>query len=275
MSEDKELQELLEAYGGMIKNIVEVNKLALPADGKIHVTVTKQTQSLPSPLSPYNYRGVQHIVDSVPAMADLMTRLGTPENSIVYFNDAEISTILDITIKDRPFDTAIYQFEESPQANDWTKCFGVNQNQKQFIKFIKSREQGEIANVATDTLIATAQRIQGKFKIVTESEYIDSNNMGFIFKVEDSGGKVVDEGRMELPSKLSVSMPLLKESPEVFTVDIELELTKPIDGNPPFFVLTCPHWDIFWRRAVETAVKELKDKLLGYLIIAGEGFSTN
>jgi len=95
-----------------------------------------------------------------------------------------------------------------------------------------------------------------------------------LFKVEDGNGQTIDEGKMEVPSKIVVYMPLLKESEERFFIDIDLELTKPFDGNPPFFVLTCPRWGTFWREAVEQAVEELKDKLSGYLIMAGSGFST-
>lgn len=273
MPEDKELQEVLEAYGNLMKGVAEAGKLSLPADGKVHLTITKQTQELPSPLEPYGYKGVEHELESVPAMADLLTRLGSAENSIIYFDDSGIRAILDRTVTDRPFDTAAYGFERSPQAADWRKVFESKLGQKEFIKFLKSREPGEIQG-DVEALIAMAQRIKGNFKIVSESEYIDSNNMGFVFKVEDGNGQTIDEGKMEVPSKIVVYMPLLKESEERFFIDIDLELTKPFDGNPPFFVLTCPRWGTFWREAVEQAVEELKDKLSGYLIMAGSGFST-
>ena len=274
MPEDKEFKELEPIFGEAIKGISNFTKLSLPADGKVHLTITKQTQELPSPLAPYGYKGVEHKLESVPAMADLLTRLGSAEQSIIYFNDQNINAILDRFVQDRPFDTAVYGFERSPQAADWFTIFGRKMGQRDFIKFLKSREPGEIHD-DVEALIAMAQRIKGNFKIVAESEYIDSNNMGFVFKVEDNNGQTIDEGKMEVPSSIRVWMPLLKESPKNFFIDVELELTKPFDGNPPFFVLTCPRWGTFWREAVEKAVDELKDKLPDYLIMAGSGFSTN
>lgn len=248
-------------------------RLVIPTDGKIHLTITQQTQDLPSPLAPYNYKGVRHTLESVPAIADLLFQHGDSKKSIIYFNDNNINAILDQTIQDRPFDTAVYSFEASPQADDWKRVFDKSLGQRDFIKFLKSREPGEVPDI--ESLMAQAQKITGNFKVVSESTYIDSNNMGIVYKIEDANGKTTDEGKLNLPTKLEITMPLLKESPEVFTIDVDLELTKPVDGRPPFFVLACPRWTTFWRKAVEAAVDELKGLLPGYLIIAGNGFDTN
>jgi hypothetical protein len=238
--------------------------------GEIHLIITNQTQALPSPLPPYNYKGVKHQLQSVPALADLLRKHGSQEKTIVYFNDENINAVLDHTVQDRPFDTALYSFEESPQASDWSRVFGKNQGQKDFLK---ARAVGEIYCI--ETLMLAAQKITGNFKVISESTYIDSNNMGIVYKIEDQAGKTLDEGQLMLPEKITVTMPLLKESPELYDVEIDLELTKPVDARPPYFVLTCPRWPIFWRLAVDNAVEDLRDRLPGYLIIAGEGFNTN
>lgn len=206
-------------------------------------------------------------------MADLLLRHGSKERSIGYFNDKNINAVLDHTIQHRPFDTAVYSFEASPQASDWKNVFGKNLGQRDFIKFLKAREPGEVPNI--ENLMLAAQKVSANFKVITESTYVDSNNMGIVYKIEDNDGRTVEEGKMDIPNRLEISMPLLKESPEIFVVEVDLELTKPVDGSPPFFVLTCPRWTTFWRQAVEAAVADLRDRLSGYLIIAGDGFNTN
>lgn len=255
----------------LVKTLAE--RLAIPADGKIHLTITQQTQTLPSPLAPYHYKGVRHTLESVPAIADLLTKHGSAEKSIIYFNEKNINAILDQTIQDRPFDTVVYSFEASPQAEDWLKVFDEKLGQKDFIKFLKSREPGEIPDI--ERLMAQAQKITGNFKVISESTYIDSNNMGIVYKIEDANGKTTDEGKLDLPTKLLITMPLLKESLEFFTIEVDLELTKPVDGRPPYFIMSCPRWTTFWRQAVYVAVDDLRDRLPDYLIIAGNGFDTN
>lgn len=268
-TENKNVNELTQEK--LVERITKA--VNIPEDGNIHITITNQKQELPEPLPPFNYQGIKHFLQSVPAMATLLQRKGSSVNSIVYFNDSNINAILDQTIMDREFDTAIYSFEKSPQAIEWRNVFDKAMGQRDFIKFLKAREPGEIPDI--EALLAAAQKITANFKVITESNYIDSNNLGIVYKIEDQNGQTVDEGKMTLPNKLIVTMPLLKESPHDFAVDIDLELTKPVDGKPPFFVLSCPRWATFWRQAVEEAVEDLRKELPNYLIVAGEGFETN
>lgn len=176
-------------------------------------------------------------------------------------------------MKDRPFDTAIYAFEVSPQAKDWKDVFGQGLSQKEFIKFLKSREPGEVPGA--DQMMAMAKKISSTFKIVSEFVYQDSNNTGVIYQVTDNNGAVIEEGKMPNEATLQILMPLLKESEEKIWVEIDMELIKPTDGKAPYFVFTCPRWKTFWRQAVEKAVEDLRDRLIGYLIVAGSGHAVN
>lgn len=240
---------------------------------EVKLIITNQTQALPSPLAPYEYKGVRHTVESVPALSDLLLRHGDKVNSIVYFNDANINAILDQSVKDRPFDTAIYAFVASPQADDWRHVFGIELSQREFIKFLKSREPGEVEGA--EQMIAMAKKITGNFKIISEFTYNDSNNMGVVYQVSDSNGKVIEEGKMPNEATLQILMPLLKESENKIWVEIDMELIKPTDGKAPYFVFSCPRWKTFWRQAVEKAVEDLRDRLIGYLIVAGTGHAVN
>lgn len=247
-----------------------LDKVAIPSDGNVHITITNQTQNIPTP---YNHKGISHRLQSVTAMVELLTKHGSAEKSIVYFNKENINAILDQTITNRPLDTAVYEFLASHVANVWKNIFNCELGQKAFIKFLKSREQGEIPGM--ENLISSAQKITANFKIISESSYVDSNNMGIVYKIEDMNGKTTDEGKMIIPEEIAIWMPLLLETSKEFRVVIDLELTKPVDGKAPFFKFSCPRWNIYWENAVAAAVEDLRNRLPGYLIISGEGFVPN
>lgn len=238
-------------------------------DYTIHVTPKEGTETVRIIHEPVATRKVhewnrrEYSLTSMQAVVDLVTRKGSTENTVIFYDRDAVRVVLDDTVQDRPQDIAEYQFTLSDQMQNWMSIFSTRLNQRQLVHFLKRIEPSELENV--DMLIANVRKLQVVTAITGDYEFDEHGNVSVMYR--ESNGK---EGLMALPAMMEPCLPILNESDFELVIGVELELIKPkADDERPLVVLTCPKMDVYVKEAVAYEVCKLKQLLPEYLILAG------
>jgi hypothetical protein len=211
----------------------------------------------------YMYKGYQCSVRNLDSLIELVRRKGNSNVSVIFYDDTGVHVVMDSLEEDRPQDTVDLKFRQSEEYQEWAQIIGKQINQKTFVDFLRRRPDGQVED--NESLLAAAQKINFATTITGEASYEDSNNVTFVFKMGDV------EGSARLPRILIISMPLIHGSDSIMDMEVEMEFVKPkADNEKPYFVLTMPKYDRYWREALEYEIEKLKEELPGFLILEGE-----
>jgi hypothetical protein len=212
----------------------------------------------------YNYKGYSYTANSTDSLIKLVKSKGSQANSVIAYNDDGIKVILDDTVVDREHDRIGYSFKHSLQYEEWESILtrGCAFDQKEFIKFLQRREEGEVQDI--ESLMGAIQQFKYVTQITGDFTYDNNNNYTFGFKIGEA------EGTVRLPQLLYVNIEVYLESGLEQMTEIELEVRRPKSENEkPTFVLTCPKLSRYLKTAVDHEITKLKTELDGYLIVAG------
>lgn len=211
----------------------------------------------------YQFKGTGYSLDSVNAIVELVRRKGSPENTVIFYNDAEIGIILNDSVMDRPQDKATYKYAFADTFMEWKGILGGAFSQKKFVDFLKQRPDSEME--FAEPLLAKVQNLKLLTEVVGDYKYDDNNNFTIMFKTKDG------EKSTKLPTKFSLDMVILKESDFSQLIEFELELSKPKSQDErPLFTVTCPKVQRYVKQATDYEVGRLKKELTGYMILAGK-----
>lgn len=212
----------------------------------------------------FNYKGYQYTANSTDSLIKLVMAKGSKGDSVISYNDDGIKVILDDTVVDREQDRIGYSFKHSLQYDEWESILtrGCAFDQKEFIKFLQRREDGEVQEI--ESLMASIQQFKYVTQITGDFTYDNNNNYTFGFKIGEA------EGTVRLPQLLYVNIEVYLESGLEQMMEIELEVRRPkSETEKPTFVLTCPKLSRYLKAAVDYEITKLKTELDGYLIVAG------
>lgn len=202
-----------------------------------------------------------HSVDSI---AEFVKQKGTKENTIVFYDESKVEVVLDETINDRPLDTLKYSYQKSMQLIDWNKVLDNWLTQKDFVRFLKSREDEEIVP-NKENLIIQFSKLNLVTNIVGEYHQDDHGNVTFAYK--ESQGK---EGIANIPTQLLINIPFLNGSEFEQVVELDIELKRPkSEDEKPMIKITCPKYQLYLKRAIDNETDKLKELLEGYIILNG------
>lgn len=200
--------------------------------------------------------------NSVQSFADFVVAKCEEGKAVIVYNDGYIKAVMDETVQDRPLEYATYKYKKSLAFIEWSKALGTRLTQKEFVKFLKSREPNE--NV--ENLIMQFSKLNLVTSIIGEYHQDDNGNLTFAYK-ETTG----QEGVASIPNRIIIDIPLLNESEFTQEMEIEIELIRPkSEDDKPMIILTCPRAELYIKRAVENEVEKLKEELIGYLVLAGD-----
>jgi len=225
-----------------------------PKDGQVTI--------LHGDIKVYQFPGTNYKLNSINSIIQLVKWKGSKDHTVIFYDENQVQVILDDSLMDRPQDRAIYGFEFTQAFDEWTEIFGIAQNQKQFVDFLKRRPWDEMPII--EPLLAQVQNLKLMTEIIGDYSYDDNNNLTFMFKTKDG------EKMTKLPTAITLDMIILNESTFSQPVEFELELKKPKSENEkPMFIITCPKQKRYVKEAVEHEVSKMKKELEGYLIMAG------
>lgn len=199
----------------------------------------------------FNYRGIKYKAYSTESFINTAGRRGT-DNLVIAYNENGMQAILNDKVKDRPVDTAEYNYRFSRQFNEWQPILrGTTASQKDLMKFMQRREDGEVHDL--EMLMYALQNFKFVTKIEGDFSTQDNNNFTFMFKTKDA------EGTAKVPKVLEASIEILNESNFWQDVEIEVEVNKPKDaGEKPTFSLGCPKLQRYIDAATDHEVEMLK-----------------
>ncbi|MEN6567159.1 MAG: hypothetical protein ABFC57_12765 [Veillonellales bacterium] len=213
----------------------------------------------------FQYNGFRYNANSTPALIALVQSKAVKENAVIAYDEKGFQAILNDKVVDREQDRITYIFKKSQQYKEWKNILegGCMFNQKQFLDFLRRREEGEIN--AIDSLIANVQGFKYVSNITGDFTFDDRNNYTFAFKVGDA------EGTVKLPQYLVANIEIYNESGFTQEIELELEVEKPkAEGEKPLFALHCPKLPRYLQLAVDYEIDRVKKELDGYLIVAGD-----
>ncbi|MEN6414355.1 MAG: hypothetical protein ABFC84_16580 [Veillonellales bacterium] len=213
----------------------------------------------------FRYDGFRYNANSTPALIELVKSKSVKPHCVVAYNENGFQAILNDKVVDREQDRITYIFKKSQQYKEWKKILedGSVFTQKQFLDFLRRREEGEIN--AIDSLIANIQGFKYVTNISGDFTFDDRNNYTFAIKVGDS------ETTVKLPQYLVANIEIYNESGFTQEIELELEVEKPkAEGEKPLFALHCPKLPRYLQLAVDYEIDRVKKELDGYLIVAGD-----
>lgn len=211
----------------------------------------------------YEYNGFQHRVFSTDSFVRLVDAKANKPNCVVAYHDSGMKAILDDMVVDRNLDTVSYEFRKSLQYGEWKRILeGTVMSQKDFIKFLQSREDDEIKDA--EALLFNVKNFKYVTNIEGDFSQADRNNYTFMIKSKDG------EGTVKIPQFLYVKLEIFNESSFSQLVEIEVEVYRPKDPTEvPGFKFECPKLERYLKAAVEHEVEAMKAGLPDYLIITG------
>lgn len=218
----------------------------------------KQTKKI----NQWNIRN--YVFNSVQSFADFINAKCIEDKTIIVYNDEYIKAVLDETVQDRPLEHAKYEYQRSLEFKAWGNIFGKRLLQKDFIKFLKSREPNEIVGNVENISMQFS-----KLNMITSivGEYCTSDNGDVTFAYKETTGK---EGVASIPTSMKIQIPLLNESDYVQEMEIEIEITRPkSEDDKPMIILTCTREELYLKRAIAAEVEKLKNELAGYMVLSG------
>lgn len=242
---------------------MEKNKIELEVkDGVSELKIIEQPCQ-EKKIHNWNPRG--YSLQSTQSVIDLVLKKSVPENAILFFNESNISCVLDDKITDRPLDKVTYDFKESPDLADWGGIFNKKLAQKNLINFFKRLPDDVEIEPSKDSLIASFSNMKFVTNIVGDASYDDNDNLSFMFKSSDG------EGCCKIPHYAYIKMPLINGSKFEPVVELEIEVNRPKnEGDKVSVVISCPKLSRYWRDAVDEEVKVLKEGLKDFLILEGQ-----
>ncbi|HWR07779.1 hypothetical protein [Sporomusa sp.] len=212
----------------------------------------------------YQYSGFKYTANSTDSLIALVKSKGIQENCVIAYDEKGFKVILNDRVIDREQDRITYNFKHSLQYKEWERILtnAVTFDQKNFIDFLRRREEGEI--IEPDRLMAAVQNFKYVTNIAGDFTYDDNNNYTFAIKVGEA------ETTVRLPQMIFANMEFFNESGFVQCIEIEIEVYKPKgDGEKPAFKLTCPKYSRYMENAVAFEIEKVKTELKDYLIVAG------
>lgn len=214
-----------------------------------------------------NYKGFSYQADSTDSFIKVVNeRMNHNGKAIIAYNENGMQAIMDDTVRDRDKDTAHYGYKKSIQFNEWKGILsGGVIDQKDFIKFLQRREDGEVKDI--EMLLYSLQNFKFVTNIEGDFSQADNNNYTFMYKTKDG------EGTVDIPAMITADIEIFNESAFPQSMEIEIEVNKPKDaGQKPTFTLQCPKMNRYIKEAMDWEVKKLKDAFPKYLVIAGKIF---
>ena len=214
-----------------------------------------------------NYKGFSYQADSTDSFIKVVNeRMNHNGKAIIAYNENGMQAIMDDTVRDRDKDTAHYGYKKSIQFNEWKVILsGGVIDQKNFIKFLQRREDGEVKDI--EMLLYSLQNFKFVTNIEGDFSQADNNNYTFMYKTKDG------EGTVDIPAMITADIEIFNESAFPQSMEIEIEVNKPKDaGHKPTFTLQCPKLNRYIKEAMDWEVKKLKDAFPKYLVIAGKIF---
>lgn len=239
---------------------MEEVKLSVTAAG--NEVVVREGQAAPI----YNYKGFDYSAESTQSFVDLVQAKANKAAAVIAYNARMVQAILDDTVLDRKQDTVRYEYKYSQQLQEWLKVLnGYTFNQKEFIDFIRRREEGEIPDA--EKLLLALKNFKYETIITGDFTYEDNNNFTCMVKVGDA------ETTISIPKFIFPVIEIYNESGFNQTMEVEIEVIKPKSNDEKVqFKLCCPKYKRYEKEALENEVQKVKDGLPDFLIVAGNIF---
>jgi hypothetical protein len=216
----------------------------------------------------YNYQGFRYLAESNQSFIDLVKNKANKPAAVIAYNEHMVQAILDDTIKDRRQDTVKYEYRFSQQLQEWSRILnqGYTFNQKEFIDFVRRREEGEI--LEAEMLLMALKNFKYETIITGDFTYEDNNNYTCMVKIGDS------EATVSIPKFIYPTIEIYNESGFKQVMEIEIEVIKPKSNEEKVhFKLSCPKYKRYEKEALDNEIQKIKEGLEGYLIVAGDIFN--
>ena len=198
-------------------------------------------------------------LNTIEDLAAYCLRWGTQVQTVIYCSQETITAVLDEAV---PLQTVTFKTVWSAAFEQWKKALAHPHDQKSFKEFIE-RRVGDIAdginllNVVSDMKMTTVIEHSGQFD--------NDQNYSVIFK--ESNG----ESAVKIPKFFDVEIPLVEGDRRRYTLKVELKLKTPKSADEKLqFVLKCWELDEILTEAMNDRIGDLKDKLDGWQIHAGQ-----
>lgn len=208
------------------------------------------------------FKNHSFLTTSTISFLNLIMRKGTAEKTIITYTEKGMTAILDDTVTQREQDLVVHRFEYNETFDEWRRVFGSKLPQKDLMKFLQARPDEE--KPCTETLLMAASHLVVATEISGEYRHDDAQNITVAFKSRDK------EGTARLPKQIILWAKVLNESDfeQVVEIDVEIILPKSADEKP-YFTLSCPKLQRYWRNAVLHEIEVIKEALPNHLILAG------
>jgi hypothetical protein len=203
----------------------------------------------------FNYNGTDYKALNTQSFIRLCEERHT-ENTVVGCNPSGAVAILDDSIVDSPRDRVTMDYERSIQLKEWQSKFDDRLEQKDIVKFLKTREEGEIKDSAM--LMAAIKYFKFVSNISADYSMDDGDNYTFAFKVKDTDGTVT------IPKEITVNMELINGSGNIQPIEVDVEVIRPKnETEKPTFVLTCPKLEKYIEKATKVEEEKIIKRLDG------------
>jgi len=204
--------------------------------------------------------GREHTFGDTMSLALYMTRYGTPQGSVIFYDENGVHAIINEPITRGQREIGKCQFRYSSDFKGWNEILG---------KAISHHDLRAMM-VPLQHTVRTPEFLQalGSIKYVenvkhdTEIKEIDGEaSYGVMFTVAGQG-----ESLKEIPRTLRIAVPILDEDvidrQAVVTVECTVALDMPKrPGDPLRLVIQCQELEIMRRERLRTAMNSLRDVL--------------
>ncbi|MFP4145322.1 MAG: hypothetical protein ACLFV3_09275 [Phycisphaeraceae bacterium] len=207
----------------------------------------------------------RHRVDNTESFVAYAQKYGDAEKSLIFYNDAGATLILDESIERGQRETASLEFERSDEWDAWGGVIGDSLGHRRLLNFLTLYSH----TLDTPEILASMASAKANVTVDIDSSLKeDQKTVGYL--VKSSAGSELQQ----FPKELRISVPVLDvdvEDPEAWAqLTLRLHIDLPAEpGGKVTFSLLCPGWDAVLRGRTRREADKLRAGLEGFTILRG------
>ncbi len=204
-----------------------------------------------------------HVIESTESFIAYALLYGTPESSLVMFNDDGCTLTIDEAVERGKREVIRFPLDKSDPWEEFEAILEAPMGHKEMLRFLMAHE----SNLIEPAILKAMQSVRATATVNFESDIRDDGDtLGMIFKT--SAG----EELKKFPKLVGLSLPVLAMDDEEEFVEVHLRLEVRLPEQPqgqPSFTFYCSEWDRIAQLRIRQEGEKIRAGLPGWAVING------
>lgn len=237
--------------------------LAKDSDGQQNILVQEALKPVDDYIPPSACRC--HAIGDTESFIAFAGKYGSPDKSLVLFNDVSCTLVLDESVSAGDRESARMAFTQSPEFMAWSGMIGRPVVHKQLLAFLLLNTH----TIDSPAILDAMRSVRFNAVVDSQSDIMeDAKTIGVMVKTG------AGEQLKQFPKEFVVNVPVLEQDAiettnwRMVTIRLHMDLPeRPQDTVA--FTLLCSEWNLLVRQRVSEEMSQVRDALEDWTIVRG------